>query len=391
MTYDYGINTKLIHAGQRPCPDNFALAQPIYQTSSFAIDELLRSGIKRGKYVYSRTSNPTLTALELKMAALEGGDAAVSFASGMGAISASMLTLLKCGDHIISDRVLYGSTYELLNKGAPRLGFSVSYVDTSNASEVANAIQDKTKLIFFETPANPTLKLTDIREISAIAYESGIKTIVDNTFLTPYYQKPLELGADIVVHSATKYLNGHGDALGGILVSSYEEVTGIRKGALRDIGAALSPFNAFLILRGMHTLGLRMQRHSSNAMELATFLKSHAAVKKVFYPGFDARLQTNPTLAEQMFGFGGMIAFELHGGLDTAVTFLNSLKLCTVAVSLGDTATIVEHPGLMTHSVVPKEERDSIGITDGLIRISVGLEDVTDIKADVEHALDIVS
>jgi methionine-gamma-lyase len=390
MDYEYGINTKLVHAGERPSPDTSALAPPIYQTSSFAIDEILPSGIKRGKYVYSRLSNPTLTTLELKMAALEGGDAAVSFASGMGAVSAIMLTLLKCGDHLIADPVLYGSTYELLKKGAPRLGFEVSFVDTSNPENVAEAVKDNTKLVFFETPANPTLKLVDIRKVAAIASEHRVKTIVDNTFLTPYYQKPLELGADIVVHSATKYLNGHGDALGGIVVSSYEEAVTIRKGVLRDMGAVLSPFNAFLILRGLRTLALRMERHAQNATELAAFLKEHEAVKQVLYPGFDQNLESNPNLKKQMAGFGGMLAFKIRGGVDSAVTFLNTLKLCTVAVSLGDTATLIEHPGLMTHAVILKEDREMLGITDDLIRLSAGLEDVADIKADLKQALDAI-
>jgi methionine-gamma-lyase len=390
MDYEYGINTKLVHAGERPSPDTSALAPPIYQTSSFAIDEILPSGIKRGKYVYSRLSNPTLTTLELKMAALEGGDAAVSFASGMGAVSAIMLTLLKCGDHLIADPVLYGSTYDLLKKGAPRLGFEVSFVDTSNPENVAEAVKDNTKLVFFETPANPTLKLVDIRKVAAIASEHRVKTIVDNTFLTPYYQKPLELGADIVVHSATKYLNGHGDALGGIVVSSYEEAVTIRKGVLRDMGAVLSPFNAFLILRGLRTLALRMERHTQNATELAAFLKEHEAVKQVLYPGFDQNLESNPNLKKQMAGFGGMLAFKIRGGVDSAVTFLNTLKLCTVAVSLGDTATLIEHPGLMTHAVILKEDREMLGITDDLIRLSAGLEDVADIKADLKQALDAI-
>jgi len=388
LNYKYGINTKLVHAGERPSPDTFALAPPIYQTSSFALDEVLPSGTKRGKYVYSRFSNPTLTALELKMAALEGGDAAVSFATGMGAISAIMLTLLKCGDHMVADQVLYGSTYELLKKGAPRLGFDVSFVDTSDPDNVAKAVKDNTKLVFFETPANPTLKLVDIQAVAEVASESKVKTVVDNTFLTPYYQRPLELGADMVVHSATKYLNGHGDALGGIVVTSFEEATTLRKGVLRDMGAALSPFNAFLILRGIRTLAVRMERHSQNAFELAAFLKAHKAVKQVFYPGFDQNVKPNSNIKKQMEGFGGMLAFRIRGGLQDAVTFLNNLRLCTVAVSLGDTATLVEHPGLMTHSVVPNEERDALGITDDLIRVSSGLEDMADVKADLEQALD---
>jgi methionine-gamma-lyase len=384
---EYGINTKLVHAGEQVSPDVAALTSPIYQTSSFVIDELLPSGIKQGTYVYSRLSNPTLTALELKMAALEEGDAAVSFASGMAAISAILLALLKCGDHLIADRVLYGSTYELLHKGAPRLGFDVSFVDTSNPECVAEALRDNTKVVFFETPANPTFKLIDIRKVSAIASENGAKTIVDNTFLTPYYQKPLEFGADVVVHSATKYLNGHGDALGGIVVSSYEDAISIRKGVLRDMGAALSPFNAFLISRGLRTLALRMERHTQNATELAVFLKAQKLVKRVLYPKFDRNLELNPNLHAQMSGYGGMLAFEIRGGLDEAVRFLNNLKLCKLAVSLGDPATLVEHPGLMTHAVVPENEREKLGITENLLRVSVGLEDLEDIKADIEQAL----
>jgi len=230
----------------------------------------------------------------------------------------------------------------------------------------------------------------DIRKVAEVASEHGAKTIVDNTFLTPYYQKPLELGADVVVHSATKNLNGHGDALGGVVVSSYEDAISIRKGVLRDMGAALSPFNAFLILRGLRTLALRMERHTQNATELATFLKAQKLVKRVFYPKFDRNLERNPDLKAQMSGYVGVLAFEIGGGVDEAIAFLNNLKLCTVAVSLGDTATLIEHPGLMTHAVVPKEERELLGITDNLIRVSVGLEDAVDIKADIKQALDAV-
>jgi methionine-gamma-lyase len=386
--YEYGMNTKIVHAGQRPCPDNMAFATPIYQTTTFAFDELLVTGVPRGKYIYSRSSNPTNTTLEIKMAALEGGDSAVSFASGMAAITAAMLTILKSGDHVIADEVLYGSTHELLSKGVPRLGFDVSFVDMSDVDQVINAIKDTTKLIFFETPANPTLKLTDIRAITEIAAESSIRTVVDNTFLTPYFQRPLELGADIVVHSATKYLNGHGDALGGILITSFELADAVRKGTLRDMGGVLSPFNAFLILRGIQTLSVRMERHAQNASKIATFLKKRAEVKDVFYPGLDRKLTVNKSLREQMSGFGGVLSFEVYGGLNESLKFLNGLKLCTIAVSLGDTASLIEHPGLMTHSIIPKNERDRIGITDGLIRLSVGLENVEDIKADIEQAFD---
>lgn len=387
MNHEYGINTKLIHAGELSSPDALPLIPPIYQTSTFVMDELLASGIKRGKYVYSRLSNPTLTALELKMATLEGGDAAVSFASGMGAISAVVLALLRRGDHIVCDQVLYGSTYQLLKNGAPRLGFEISFVDASKPDNVDKALRDNTKFVFFETPANPTLKLVDIGKVAAIATENDVKTVVDNTFLTPYYQKPLELGADVVVHSATKYLNGHGDALGGILVCSYEDAVNIRKGVLGHVGAALSPFNAFLIMRGLRTLGVRMERHTTNATEIASFLKAQKLVKRVLYPSFDRQIERNPDLKTQMSGYGGMLAFEIYGGLEAAVAFLNNLKLCKVAVSLGDTSTLMEHPGLMTHSALSKEEKDKLGITDNLVRVSVGLEDVEDIEADIEQAL----
>ena len=386
--YEHGVNTKIIHAGRRPCPENMALSTPIYQTSTFGFDEVLKTGIPRGKYVYSRFSNPTNTMLEIKMAALERGDCAVSFGSGMAAITAAILTMLKSGDHLIADEVLYGSTYEFLNKGAPRFGFEVSFVDTSDTDQVIDAIKDTTKLIFFETPANPTLKLIDIKAITEIAAEAGLRTIVDNTFLTPYFQRPLELGADVVVHSATKYLNGHGDALGGIIIAPFEFAEAVRAGVLRDMGGALSPFNAFLILRGTQTLSVRMERHAQNARKIAAFLKKKAEVNEVFYPGLDRKLAHSKSLREQMSGFGGVVSFEVHGGLNESLKFLNSLKLCTLAVSLGDTASLIEHPGLMTHSVVPKGDRDRIGITDGLIRLSVGLESVEDIKADIEQAFD---
>jgi methionine-gamma-lyase len=230
--------------------------------------------------------------------------------------------------------------------------------------------------------------LTDIKAITEIAVEAGLRTVVDNTFLTPYFQRPLELGADIVVHSATKYLNGHGDALGGIVIASFEFADAIRRGVLRDMGGALSPFNAFLILRGIQTLSVRMERHAQNAREIAAFLKKRAEIKEVFYPGLDRKLTNSKNLREQMSGFGGIVSFEVHGGLKESLKFLNSLKLCTLAVSLGDTASLIEHPGLMTHSVVPKNDRERIGITDGLIRLSVGLENVEDIKADIEQAFD---
>ncbi|MDO8726163.1 MAG: PLP-dependent aspartate aminotransferase family protein [Candidatus Methanoperedens sp.] len=384
-----GFSTRAIHAGEKKS-ELRAMVPPIYQTAPFVFNDAahgarLMSGKEKG-YVYSRGLNPTTEVLEEKIADLEGGEAALSQASGMAAISAAVFASVKSGDHVIADEVIYGSTYDLFVDLA-KFGVKVSFVDTSDLNSLENAFLAETKLVFFETPANPTMKLTDIKAVSDIAHEKGAQVMVDNTFMTPYYQRPLSLSADVVVHSATKYLNGHGDTMGGIVVGKSTFISSTRHTA-KNIGGALSPFNAWLIIRGMKTLAVRMERHNSNAMEVARFLEGHEKIECVLYPGLMSFPQKD--LADkQMTGYGGMVAFVLKTAGDVPL-FLNSLKLCTLAVSLGETSTLVQHPASMTHAVIPRENRLKYGIPDELVRMSVGLEDVEDIIADVKQALEYI-
>lgn len=369
---DIGFSTRAIHDGGG---DGGDLTPPIHQTSTFILG--------KSSYVYTRAGNPTQGILERKMASLERGESCVAFSSGMATISAVMLSSMHKGDHFISTDVLYGGTYSLF-VDLKRLGIEVSFVDTSRTEEVRDAIGDKTKLVFLETPANPTMKISDIRGISKIAKEKNedIKIVVDNTFMSPYFQQPLKLGADIVVHSATKYLCGHGDALGGIAVGDEKSVENIRK-ILVHYGGVISPFNAWLIIRGLKTLALRMKRHEENAVEVAKFLEEHVKIKRVLYPGLD----TFPYFGiakRQMHGCGGMLSFELCSEEDV-YSMLQGVKICKLAVSLGTAETLIEHPYSMTHLNFPKKE--SLGISKRLIRLSVGLEDVDDIMDDLKHAL----
>jgi methionine-gamma-lyase len=380
-----GFTTKSVHAGEHPCPVTRSLATPLYQTSTYAfktpreMQDILER--KAQGFVYTRVGNPTQKVFEDKIAALEGGESALSFASGMAAISAAVLSTVKKGDHVIADSILYGSSYDLFAEILPRLGVEVSMIDVSSVDEVEEHIRDNTRLIFYETPANPTMKLIDIKKIS----QYHPLSMVDNTYLTPYLQNPLLLGADVVIHSATKYLCGHGDTLGGVVVSDSEFIQSTRR-ILKDFGGALSPFNAWLLIRGVKTLSLRMQRHCENACRVARFLQRHEAVKRVYYPGLKSHPQYQ-LAKRQMKGCGGMVAFEMHS-YDEAEAFMSSLKLCTLAVSLGDVETLVQHPASMTHAVVPKEKREQLGMSDELLRISVGIEDVDDIIEDLRQALE---
>ncbi len=381
-----GFSTRAIHAGEKSS-EKGALITPIYQTAPFAFKDAahgarLMSGKEKG-YVYSRGLNPTTEVFEEKMAILEGGEAALAQASGMAAISAAVLASVKSGDHIIADEVIYGSTYDLFIDLA-KFGVSVNFVDTSDPDNVRNAILPATKLVFFETPANPTMKLTDIKAVSDIAHDNGALVFVDNTFMTPYFQQPLSLGADVVLHSATKYLNGHGDTIGGIVVGTSEFIKYLRHTA-KNVGGALSPFNAWLIIRGIKTLAVRMEKHNSNALAVARYLEGHEKVSRVLYPGLISFGQKE-LAGKQMSGNGGMIAMILKKANDVPL-FLNSLKLCTLAVSLGETGTLIQHPATMTHAVIPREDRIRYGILDELVRISVGLEDADDIISDLGQAL----
>lgn len=391
-----GFASKAIHAGNFHDKNSGALATPIYATSTFIFDSAEQGGrrfaLEEGGYIYSRLGNPTNTVLEEKVAALEGAEACVSTASGMGAISSAIWSAVKTGDHIIAPKVLYGCTFALLNHGLTRFGVEVDFVDMTNTENVKKAMKPNTKLVYIESPANPTLEIADITEIAKIAHKNeGCMVFVDNTFCSPYIQQPLSLGADVVVHSATKYLNGHGDVIAGFVCGKQEFILNVRMFGVKDMtGAVLSPFEAFLIIRGLKTLELRMERHCENAMKVAEFLEKHKAVEKVFYPGLDSFPQ-KAIAKKQMKLFGGMISFELKagkvGGVENGKKLLNSLNMIKLAVSLGDAETLIEHPASMTHSPYTKEEREASGISDGLVRISVGLENAQDIIADLEQGL----
>lgn len=385
--------TKAIHGGHKKDPVSGALTTPIYQTSTFVFDSAEQGGrrfaLEEDGFIYSRLGNPTNAQLEEKMALLENGEACMSTGSGIGAITSALWTALKAGDHIVASKTLYGCTYAMLNHGISRYGVEVTFVDATNLDEVKGAMKENTKVVYLETPANPDLKLVDIEAISKIAHEvEGCMVFVDNTFCTPYLQRPIELGADVVVHSATKYLNGHGDVIAGFVVGKKDFITQVRLFGVKDMtGSVLSPFDAYLILRGMKTLQIRMDRHTKNAIEVAKFLESHPNVETVSYPGLESFLQYE-LAKKQMDMPGGMIAFEVKGGLEGGKKLLNSLELCTLAVSLGDCETLIQHPASMTHSPYTQEERAEAGISEGLIRISVGLEDAEDIIADLKQGLD---
>lgn len=386
-----GFGTVSIHGGS--CKNPYGtLAVPIFQTSTFVFDSAEQGGkrfaLEEPGYIYSRLGNPTTTVLEEKIAQLESGEAAVATSSGMGAISSVMWTILKAGDHIISDKTLYGCTFAFFSHGLSRFGIEVSFVDTADGEAVKKAMKPNTRAVYLETPANPNLKIVDIKAIAEIAHTNpNTLVVVDNTFSTPYCQRPLELGADIVVHSATKYLNGHGDVIAGMVISRKDLVDQIRLVGIKDMtGSVLGPMEAYLIIRGMKTLEVRMRKHCENALKVAEFLEAHDKVAEVYFPG----LKSHPgheIAAKQMDAFGGIMSFELKGGFEAGKILLNNLKLCSLAVSLGDTETLIQHPASMTHSPYTKEERMEAGITDGLVRLSVGLENIEDIIADLEYGL----
>ena len=391
-TKKYGLGTTAIHAGTLKNLYG-TLAMPIYQTSTFIFDSAEQGGrrfaLEEAGYIYTRLGNPTTTVLENKIAALEEGEAAVATSSGMGAISSTLWTVLKAGDHVVTDKTLYGCTFALMCHGLTRFGIEVTFVDTSNLDEVKNAMKKNTRVVYLETPANPNLKIVDLEALSKLAHTNpNTLVIVDNTFATPYMQKPLKLGADIVVHSVTKYINGHGDVIAGLVITNKELADQIRFVGLKDMtGAVLGPQDAYYIIRGMKTFEIRMERHCKNAKKVVEFLNKHPKIERVYYPG----LETHPgheIAKKQMKDFGAMISFELKGGFEAGKTLLNNLKLCSLAVSLGDTETLIQHPASMTHSPYTKEEREAAGITDGLVRLSVGLENVEDIIEDLEQGLE---
>lgn len=386
------FSTRAVHAGYQK--NEFgALATPIYQTSTFIFDSAEQGGkrfaLEEPGYIYSRLGNPTNTQVEDKLANLEGAEAAVSMASGIGAITSVIWSKVSSGDHIIAAKTLYGCTFAFLNHGISRFGVEVSFVDTSDPENVRAAMKDNTKIVYLETPANPNMNISDIEAISKIAHEvEDCIVVVDNTYCTPYLQRPIELGADVVVHSATKYLNGHGDVIAGFAVGTQEFIDQVRLVGIKDMtGACLSAFDAFLINRGMKTLDLRMDKHCSNAQKVAEFLESHPAVVSITYPGLKSFPQYE-LAQKQMKLPGAMIAFEVKGGIEAGIKLMNTVELCTLAVSLGDAETLIQHPASMTHSPYTPEERLESDITEGLVRLSVGLEYADDIIADLKQALD---
>lgn len=375
-----GFATKAIHAGQEPDSTTGAITTPIYQTSTYVQDGL---GHHKG-FEYARTQNPTRMALEKNLAALEGGYAAHCFASGMSAIDTT-LKLLQAGDHVIVSENTYGGTYRLFERVLKNFGLDFSYVDTTEAANVEAALTGDTRMVFIETPTNPIMAVADLEGIGKLTRERGIRLVVDNTFMSPFFLRPIEWGADIVVHSTTKYLNGHSDSIGGVVVTTNAEDTE-RVGFLQNaVGAIISPFDAWLVMRGTKTLAVRMKQHDDNGRRVAAFLDEHPKVKKVYYPGLPQHPQ-HERAKRLMTGFGGMIAFET-GSLAAARSVLDNVRLCALAESLGGVETLISHPATMTHASVPSEQRARLGITDGLVRISVGIEDVEDIIADLDAAL----
>lgn len=385
-----GINTIAIHAGETPDPVTGALVPPLHLATTYHLGTAEQGAAifagEKDAYVYTRWSNPTVTTLEKRVAALEHAEAALATGSGMAAISTAVLNVVAAGDHIVSARAIYPSTMHLFNTQLKPLGIETTYVDATDPKNVTDAIRPHTKLIYLESPGNPTLALCDLAAIAQMARSARIVTICDNTFATPINQLPLDLGIDVVVHSATKYFCGHGDAVGGLIAGTRGFVDQAAAEPMRYFGGIMSPFPAYLILRGTQTLPLRVERHNANAQQVAEFLESHPAVAWVSYPGLPSHPQRALAI-RQMRGFGGMVCFDLKGGVAAGSRLMNTVKVCSLAVSLGDTRSLITHPASTTHSVVSREARLSQGVTDGLVRLSVGLEDVEDLIADLAAGL----
>lgn len=379
---ELGFGTRAIHAGQHPDPSTGAIMTPVYLTSTYVQES---PGVHKG-WEYSRTHNPTRKAYENCMASLESGKFGFAFASGCAATT-TILHLLQQGDHVIAGDDMYGGTFRLFNRVLKNNGIDFSYVDLTHPENFNKAVKPQTKLVWLETPTNPTLKLVDIRKIAKAAAEKGIITVVDNTFMSPYFQRPLELGADIVVHSATKYIGGHSDVVGGVAVTSRADLAEKLAFLSNSMGAIQGPFDSFMCLRSLKTLPLRMKAHESNAKAVAEFLESHPKVQKVLYPGLKSHPQ-HALAQEQMKGMGGMITFYIKGGLESARTFLENVQLFSLAESLGGVESLIEHPAIMTHASVPAETRKSLGIDDSLIRLSVGVEDISDLLGDLKSAFE---
>lgn len=386
-----GFATRAIHHAYDPQDNEGALTPPLHLTSTFAFETAEAGGEMfagdRPGHIYSRISNPTCDLLEQRIATLEGAEAGLALSSGMGAITAVLWTLLSPGDEVIVDKTLYGCTFAFMQHGLAKWGVKITHVDMTDPENLRGVISNKTRVVYFETPANPNMRLVDIAAVSDIAHSAGATVVVDNTYATPYLTRPIEHGADIVLHSATKYLGGHGDVVAGLVVGKLEQITEIRLVGMKDMtGAVMAPFNAMLILRGLKTLALRMDRHCASARIVAHWLEAHPAVKTVHFPGLDSFPQ-HAVAEGQMDQPGAMIAFEVEGGVAGGIAMMNRLSLIQRAVSLGDAETLIQHPASMTHSTYTPEERAEHGISDGLIRLSVGLEEVEDILSDLEAAL----
>jgi cystathionine beta-lyase/cystathionine gamma-synthase len=380
LTPNARFSTICLHAGQEPDPSTGAIVTPIYQTSTYVQEAL---GRNKG-YEYARTQNPTRAALEGNLAAIESGKAAFAFASGMAAIGAA-LSMLETGDHVVVSDNVYGGTFRLFDEVLSRYRLSFTYADTGDLDAVDRVLTPSTRMLFVETPGNPVMRLTDLREAADLAHRRGARLVVDNTFASPVIQRPLELGADLVIHSTTKYLNGHSDSVGGAVVARREDDIKWLQFIQNSAGAILGPFDSWLVLRGTKTLPLRMAEHSANGMALARFLEPQPSVRRVYYPGLPSHPQ-HGLASRQMHGFGGMLAFDL-GSLDAARRVLNSVRLIALAESLGGVETLISHPASMTHASVPAERRAALGITDGLVRISAGIENIDDLKEDLGQAL----
>jgi cystathionine gamma-lyase/cystathionine beta-lyase/cystathionine gamma-lyase/homocysteine desulfhydrase len=379
----HGFATRAIHDGQAPDPETGAVNVPIYLSSTYAQEEI---GKNKG-YEYSRVSNPTRTALEENLRSLEGGTSAHTFASGMAAITA-MCTMMRSGDHVVCSDNMYGGTVRLFDQVLTNYGLRFTYVDTSNAENVERALTPETKLVHIETPTNPLMALTDIKAVADICHRHGCELSVDNTFLSPYFQRPIELGADIVMHSTTKFLNGHSDGLGGVLVGTKPEHAEAFQFVQKCTGGILSPFESWLLLRGVKTLAVRMKQHEENGRVVADWLSKNNKISQVLYPGLPAHPQYELAKTQQS-GFGSMIAFET-GSLENANKMLRRVRVCTLAESLGGVETLISHPASMTHAALGETGRAKIGLTDGLVRISVGIEDVADILDDLEQAISVL-
>ena len=388
---DHGINTKAVHGSWSPKEGLGAVTPPIYQTSTFAFDSVAQGaarfkGEEKG-YIYTRMGNPTTEALEKTVAALEGGYAGLAAGSGMAAITAVFFTYLGAGLHMVGTEALYGPSRVVVERDFSRFGVTADFVDTSDLDAVRAAIRPETRILYVETPANPTIKLTDIAGCAEIAKEHGILLVVDNTFATPVLQRPLELGADIVVHSMTKFINGHADVVAGMIVASTEEQAKKLRGVLSYHGGCIDPHQAWLVHRGLKTLGLRVERATANAQALAEMIEAHPAVEWIRYPGLDSHPQRD-LVKKQMHGPGALMSFGVKGGLEAGRIVMEKVKVAVLAVSLGGVETLIQHPASMTHAAMKREDREKAGITDGMIRLSVGIEDLDDLKADIRQALD---